>query len=144
MRKLIEQKNYKYIFDEKARFLASAADDKKLLSDLNEALNNYSSALSLVGKAEELVKRNDAFGAWEAADEGVRKYPENAELLKIRGEVAMKVSEFVKEIEKGRSAEQKQDAVTAMCAFLSAKRLYPASCIAKEGLEKHAAEAMSY
>jgi len=144
LRKLMDQKNYKYIFEEKARFLASAADDKKLLSDLNEALKNYSSALSHVGKAEELMKRNDAFGAWETADEGVRKYPENAELLKVRGEAAMKVPEFVKEIEKGRSAEQKQDLVAAICAFLSARRLYPNSCIAREGLEKHAADAMPY
>ena len=144
LRKLMDQKNYKYIFEEKARFLASAADDKKLLSDLNEALKNYSSALSHVGKAEELMKRNDAFGAWETADEGVRKYPENAELLKVRGEAAMKVPEFVKEIGKGRSAEQKQDLVAAICAFLSARRLYPNSCVAKEGLEKHAADAMPY
>jgi hypothetical protein len=144
LRKLMDQKNYKYIFEEKARFLASAADDKKLLSDLNEALKNYSSALSHVGKAEELMKRNDAFGAWETADEGVTKYPENTELLKVRGEAAMKVPEFVKEIEKGRSAEQKQDPITAICAFLAARRLYPNSCIAKEGLEKHAADALPY
>lgn len=144
LRKLIQQKNYKYIFDEKARFLASAADDEKLLAELNQVLQSHSSSLSYSGKAEELLKRNDAFGAWETAEEGFKKYPDSAELIKIRSEAAMKVPEFVREITKGRSFMEKQDPVSALCAFLSARRLYPNSIFAREGIQANTAQALTF
>ena len=144
LRKLIQQKNYKYIFEEKARFLASASDEPQLLNELNEVLKNHSSALGFSGKAEELMKRGDPYGAWEAADEGLAKYPESTDLLKIKTETAMKVPEFVKEIERGRIATEKQDPVTALCAFLAARRAYPNSFIAKEQIEKNAEAALSF
>jgi hypothetical protein len=144
LRKLIQQKNYKYIFDEKARFLASASDDEKLLEELNQVLQSYSSSLSYSGKAEEFLKRNDAFGAWETAEEGIKKYPDSTELIKIRSDAAMKVPDFVREIEKGRSSAERQDPVTALCAYLAAKRLYPNSTMAKEGIEKSTAQAITF
>jgi len=144
LRKLIQQKNYKYIYDEKARFLASASEDEKLLAELNEALNTYGSALGFAQKVEELTKRNDYFGAWETADEGVRKHPENADLVKIRSDVAIKVPEFVKEVDRGRAFELKQDPVSALCSFLAARRLYPNSANAKEGIEKNTSQALAF
>jgi hypothetical protein len=144
LRKLIQQKNYKYIFDEKARFLASAVDDEKLLSELNQVLQEHSSSLSYSGKAEEFLKRNDAFGAWETADEGLKKYPESIELLKVRADAAMKVPDFVKEIDKGRSSVERQDHVSALCAFLAAKRLYPNSILAKEGIMECSVKALAF
>ena len=84
LRKLIEQKNYKHIFEEKARFLASAADDKSLLPSLNDALKKYGASLAIASKAQEYQKRNDPFGAWETADEGLQSHPDNPELLKIK------------------------------------------------------------
>lgn len=142
LRKLIEQKNYKYIFEEKARFLASAADDKSLLTSLNDALEKYGSSLAFASKAEEYQKRNDPFGAWETADEGLQSHPDNPELLKIKTETAMKVPEFAKEIERGRLADQKGSSVEALCAYLAARRYYPNSILAKEGIENHATKVM--
>jgi len=144
LRKLIQQKNYKYIFDEKARFLASAADDDKLLAELNQVLQSHSSSLSYSGKAEELLKRNDPFGAWETAEEGVKKYPESTELIKIRSDAAMKVPEFVREIEKGKSSLERQDPVSSLCAFLAARRLYPNSIFAKDGIEKNTKKILDF
>ena len=144
LRKLIQQKNYKYIFEEKARFLASAADDEKLLMELNRVLEEHASALSFSAKAEELLKRNDPFGAWEAATEGLAKYPENLALIKVRSDAAMKAPAFVKELEKGQNATQRQDPVAALCAFLAARRIYPNSEMAKQGIEKSSMDAMAF
>ena len=144
LRKLIQQKNYKYIFEDKARFLASAADDEKLLAELNRVLEEHASGLSYSGKAEELLKRNDPFGAWETATEGLEKHPDHLELIKVRSEAAMKAPEFVKEIEKAENASQRQDPVTALCGYLAARRLYPNSELAKKGIEKTSAEALAF
>ena len=144
LRKLIQQKNYKFIFEDKARFLASAADDEKLLAELNRVLEEHASGLSYSGKAEELLKRNDPFGAWETATEGLEKHPDHLELIKVRSEAAMKAPEFVKEIEKAKNASQRQDPVTALCGYLAARRLYPNSELAKKGIEKTSAEALAF
>jgi hypothetical protein len=56
----------------------------------------------------------------------------------------MKVPDFVREIEKGRSSAERQDPVTALCAYLAAKRLYPNSTMAKEGIEKSTAQAITF
>jgi hypothetical protein len=144
LRKLIQQKNYKFIFEDKARFLASAADDEKLLAELNRVLEEHASGLSYSGKAEELLKRNDPFGAWETATEGLEKHPDHLELIKVRSEAAMNAPEFVKEIEKAKNASQRQDPVTALCGYLAARRLYPNSELAKKGIEKTSAEALAF
>ena len=144
LRKLIQQKNNKYIFEEKARFLAAAADEEKLLAELNLILQEYSASLGCLGKAEELLKRGDAFGAWETAEEGVKKYPESTELIKIKSEAAMKVPDFVKEVEKGQASLDRGDPVTSLCAFLAARRLYPESLFAKNGIEKTTNLALSF
>lgn len=144
LRKLLDQKNSKYIFSDKARFLACASDDEKLSAELNQVLQDYMQSLTEIGKIEELINRKDPFAAWETADEAIQRHPENTELLKIRSDLATKIPEFVREIERGRSLEGRDDPVTALCAFLVAREIYPASQIAKRGIEKNADQVLSY
>jgi len=142
LEKLIQQKNFKYIFQEKGRFLACAADDPKLLSKLNEVLEQQGKAAIFVAKSEEFLNRGDPSGAWETADEGLKSNPDNFELLRIRGEAAAKAPQFVAEIIKVRAAEDRQDSVTALCASLAARKTSPTSRLAKESVERNAQQAL--
>jgi len=127
LEKLISQKNYKYIFLEKARFLACAADDPKLLAKLNEILEEQTSAIFYVKRAEEFIQRNDPYGAWETAEEGVEKYPNHPELLKVRSDAAVAAPEFVRWVSAAKNSETRGDPVSALCAYLQARKIYPAS-----------------
>lgn len=136
LRKLIEQKNHAFIMEDKARFLAVAADDSKLLGDLQAILEKETKVQTWQIKAEELIQRGDAPGAWEQAEAGLRSHPDNGKLSQLRADAAMKCPDFVKEIERARQCEQRDDPVAALGAYLTARNLYPPSETAKEKIRQ--------
>jgi len=134
LKKLLQQKNYKYIMDEKERFLAVSSDEPALLEQLKSVLENESKALAWKARAEELLKRGDPYGAWEEAEKGITEHPENTDLMKLRSDAAVKCPEFVDKIERARSAESKNDPAAALASYLTARQIYPQSALARDGI----------
>jgi hypothetical protein len=135
LKKLLEQRNFKYIMDEKAKFLAVASDDSALLEKLKKVLEQEGKALSWKARVEELLKRNDPYGAWEEAEKGIIEHPESNDLMKLRSDAAVKCPEFVDKIEKARIATVRQDPAAALAAYLVARQIYPQSALAREGID---------
>ena len=135
LKKLLEQRNFKYIMDEKAKFLAVASDDPALLEKLKKVLEQEGKALSWKARVEELLKRNDPYGAWEEAEKGIIEHPESNDLMKLRSDAAVKCPEFVDKIEKARIATARQDPAAALSAYLVARQIYPQSALAREGID---------
>ena len=136
LRKLIQQKNHTFIAEDKARFLAVAADDPKLLAELQSILEKEVKVQIWQAKAEELIQRGNAPGGWELAEAGLQQHPENSTLSRLRADAAAKCPEFVREIDRARASEQRNDPVAALGAYLSARNQYPASETAKEKIRQ--------
>jgi hypothetical protein len=134
LKKLLQQKNYKYIMDEKARFLAASSDEPALLEQLKNVLETQGKALAWKARIEELLKRGDPYGAWEEAEKGIGEHPENTDLMKLRSDAAVKCPEFVDKIERARSAESKDDPAAALASYLTARQIYPQSALARDGI----------
>jgi len=134
LRKLLQQKNYKYIMEEKARFLAASSDEPVLLEQLKNALETQGKALAWKARIEELLKRGDPYGAWEEAEKGISEHPENTDLMKLRSDASVKCPEYVDKIEKARSAESKDDPAAALALYLAARQIYPQSALARDGI----------
>jgi hypothetical protein len=134
LRKLLQQKNYKYIMEEKARFLAASSDEPVLLEQLKNALETQGKALAWKARVEELLKRGDPYGAWEEAEKGISEHPENTDLMKLRSDASVKCPEYVDKIEKARSAESKDDPAAALALYLAARQIYPQSALARDGI----------
>ena len=143
LKKLLEQKNLKYIMDEKAKFLAVAADDPALLEKLKNVLEQQGKALSWKARVEELLKRNDPYGAWEEAEKGIIDHPESNDLMKLRSDAAVKCPEFVDKIEKARIAIGRQDPTAALAAYLTARQIYPQSSLSREGIDSLSKQLLS-
>ena len=143
LKKLLEQKNFKYIMDEKAKFLAVAADDPALLEKLKNVLEQQGKALSWKARVEELLKRNDPYGAWEEAEKGIIDHPESNDLMKLRSDAAVKCPEFVDKIEKARIAIGRQDPTAALAAYLTARQIYPQSSLSREGIDSLSKQLLS-
>ena len=143
LKKLLEQKNFKYIMDEKAKFLAIAADDPALLEKLKNVLEQQGKALSWKARVEELLKRNDPYGAWEEAEKGIIDHPESNDLMKLRSDAAVKCPEFVDKIEKARIAIGRQDPTAALAAYLTARQIYPQSSLSREGIDSLSKQLLS-
>ena len=134
LKKLLQQKNYKYIMDEKARFLAASSDEPALLEQLKNVLETQGKALAWKARIEELLKRGDPYGAWEEAEKGIGEHPENTDLMKLRSDAAVKCPEYVDKIEKARSAESRDDPAAALASYLAARQIYPQSALARDGI----------
>ena len=134
LKKLLQQKNYKYIMDEKARFLAASSDEPALLEQLKNVLETQGKALAWKARIEELLKRGDPYGAWEEAEKGIGEHPENTDLMKLRSDAAVKCPEYVDKIERARSAESKDDPAAALASYLAARQIYPQSALARDGI----------
>ncbi len=134
LKKLLQQKNYKYIMDEKARFLAASSDEPALLEQLKNVLETQGKALAWKARIEELLKRGDPYGAWEEAEKGIGEHPENTDLMKLRSDAAVKCPEYVDKIERARSAESKDDPAAALASYLAARQIYPQSVLARDGI----------
>jgi len=132
LKKLLQQKNYKYIVDEKARFLAASSDEPALLEQLKNVLETQGKALAWKARIEELLKRGDPYGAWEEAEKGTGEHPENTDLMKLRSDAAVKCPEYVDKIERARSAESKDDPAAALASYLAARQIYPQSALARD------------
>jgi len=143
LKKLLEQKNFKYIMEEKAKFLALASDDPALLEKLKNVLEQEGKALSWKTRVEELLKRNDPYGAWEEAEKGTIEHPESSDLMKLRSDAAVKCPEFVDKIEKARIATVRQDPAAALAAYLVARQIYPQSALAREGIDSLSKQLLS-
>ena len=143
LKKLLEQKNFKYIMDEKAKFLAVASDEPALLEKLKKVLEQEGKALSWKTRVEELLKRNDPYGAWEEAEKGIVEHPESSDLMKLRSDAAVKCPDFVDKIEKARVATVRQDPAAALAAYLVARQIYPQSTLAREGIDSLSKQLLS-
>jgi hypothetical protein len=132
LRKLLQQKNYRYIMDEKAKFLALAYDEPALLEQLKNVLASEGKALTRKVQIEELLKRGDPYGAWEEAEKGIAEHPENTDLMKLRSDAAVKCPEYVDKIERARSADSKNDPGAALASYLAARQIYPQSALARD------------
>jgi hypothetical protein len=143
LKKLLEQKNFKYIMEEKAKFLAVASDDPALLEKLKNVLEQEGKALSWKTRVEELLKRNDPYGAWEEAEKGIIEHPESNDLMKLRSDAAVKCPDFIDKIEKARIATVRQDPAAALAAYLVARQIYPQSALAREGIDSLSKQLLS-
>ena len=136
LRKLIEQNNDSFIVQDKARFLAVAADDPKLLAQLQTILEKQMKSKTWQVKAEEFLRRGDAAGAWEQAEAGLQEHPGQTDLIQIRSDAAMRCPEYITAIERARQSERKDDLVAALGGYLAARSFYPGSELAKKEIQK--------
>src|SRR5690606_19097231 len=78
----------------------------------------------------------NSFGAWEAIEREYEQFPEDPEITKMRSDLSVKASEFVSAIEKAKTHEQRKQSGSAIAWYLKARRLYPPSEFARNGIQR--------
>lgn len=137
--RLLSQRNYRQIFNDQGRFLASALNDPARQDQLKKVLTDMNRVNMVVHAASEAARNGNSFGAWEAIEREYEKFPEDPEITKLRSELSVKASEFVSAIEKGRQHEARKQTGSAIAWYLKARRLYPLSEFARLGIQRQVA-----
>jgi hypothetical protein len=133
--RLLSQRNFRQIFNDQGRFLAAAINDPARQEQIKKVLIDMNRVNMVVHGAAQLAASNP-YGAWEQVEKEYRQFPEDAEITRLRSELSVKASEYVSAIEKAKQHEQRKQTGSALAWFLKARRLYPPSEFARDGIQR--------
>ncbi|MBB5038413.1 hypothetical protein [Prosthecobacter dejongeii] len=134
--RLLSQRNFRQVFNDQGRFLASAINDPVRQEQLKKVLTDMNRVNMVVHAAGEAARNGNSFGAWEAIEREYEQFPDDPEITKMRSELSVKASEFVSAIEKAKQHEQRKQSGSAIAWYLKARRLYPPSEFARNGIQR--------
>jgi hypothetical protein len=133
--RLLSQRNFRQIFNDQGRFLAAAINDPTRQEQIKKVLIDMNRVNMVVHGAGQLAASNP-YGAWEQVEKEYQHFPEDAEITRLRSELSVKASEYVSAIEKAKQHEQRKQAGSALAWYLKARRLYPPSEFARDGIQR--------
>lgn len=132
--RLLSQKNYRQIFNEQGRYFAAAVNDPQRQEQIQKVIVDMTRVNMVVHGAAQMAGSNP-FGAWEQVEKEFKNFPEDPEITRLRSELSVKASEYVSAIEKARQHDQRKQTGSAISWYLRARRLYPPSEFARDGIQ---------
>lgn len=133
---LIQQKNYRRIYDNSSRYIAAAAQYPDREKQLKEVLENMKKIETAVMRAEEMRRQNNFPGAWESVETVTKTFPDDTKLNQLRADLTTMASDFVRTLRSAEDLEKRQDIGASLSHYLKAQRIYPASEFATQGIER--------
>jgi hypothetical protein len=134
--RLLQQKNYRQIFEDRMRFIAAAALYPDKQKQLGEVLEKMSMVEASIVKAQEILSRGDAAGAWESAESARKEFPNDNKLNQLRADLTTQASQFVQAINHAEELEKKDLPGSSLAWYLKARQIYPFSAFAKAGIQR--------
>jgi len=134
--RLIEDQNYRAIFDKQLAFAPAIKGDSKREEQIKTAMEAVKNAEVASEKANLLVMNGDTFGAWEAIELASANLPDDRKLNKLRADLSGRSAEFVASVNKARDAEGRNELGYSLTWYVNAQRQYPASQIANQGIDR--------
>ena len=134
--RLVNQKNYRQIYEDRVRFIAAAALYPEKQEQLAKVLENMQTIESGIIRANEIAKHGDYAGAWESVEKVFQKFPEDNKLNQVRADLTTKAADFVRSLRTAQELENKNQIGSSLAWYLKAQNLYPLSEFAKEGIAR--------
>ncbi len=87
-------------------------------------------------ESEKLAERGDPYGAWEAVEFVRRDFPHDAEISNRRAGLSARVADLASALSKADEMEARKQTGSSLAWFLKARKIYPQSRFAKDGIER--------
>jgi tetratricopeptide (TPR) repeat protein len=134
--RLKSQKNYRQIYNDKMRFIAAAALYPEKQKELTDVLQHMGAVEGAMIKAREIAQRGDPAGAWESVEAAQKEFPGDSDLNQLRADLTTQAADFVQSLNQATEYEKKGQPGSALAWYLKARKKYPASQFAKEGIQR--------
>lgn len=134
--RLLSQKNYRQIYNDRVRFIAAAALYPQKQEQLAKVLENMQLIESGIIRANEISKHGDFAGAWESVEKVFQQFPEDNKLNQVRADLTTQAADFVRSLRTAQELEKKEQTGSSLAWYLKAQNLYPLSEFAKEGISR--------
>ena len=133
---LVSQHNLRQIYDDKLRFIAAAAMYPDRQAQLKKVLDQMQVIETAMIQAGEIEKRGDYAGAWETLEKVFKQNPEDSKLNQMRANLTTEAADFVRTLRTAQQLEDKGEVGSSLAWYLKARRIYPASEFAQEGIAR--------
>ena len=133
---LISQHNYREIYNDKMRFIAAAAMYPDRQEQLRKVLDQMQVIETVMIQAQEVAKRGDYAGAWEAVEKVFKQFPDDSKLNEMRADLTTEAADFVRTLRTAQDLEQKDEVGSSLAWYLKAQKIYPASEFAEDGIHR--------
>lgn len=134
--RLLSQKNYRQIFDDKVRFIAATALYPDRQDQLKKVLDDMQTIEGAIIRSTEIERRGDHAGAWENAERVFQQFPEDSKLNQLRANLTTRAADFVHTVKTAEELEEKDQVGSSLAWYLKAQKMYPASEFAREGIDR--------
>jgi len=142
LQRLIAQKNYRQIFDDKVRYIAATALFPDQQEQLRKILDDMQLVESGIIRANEIAKAGNYAGAWENVERVFQKFPEDNKLNQVRADLTTQASDFVRSLRTAQKLERNSQVGSSLAWYLKAQSLYPTSEFAGEGIQRMVSQVM--
>ena len=133
---LLGQKNYRQIFDNSARYIAALALYPDKQKQLEDVLHNMQKVEGAIVRADEMARQSNYAGAWESVEKVAADFPDDSKLNQMRANLTTQAADFVRTLRSAQDLEKKEQVGSSLAWYLKAKKLYPQSDYAGDGIER--------
>lgn len=134
--RLLSQRNYRQIYNDQGRYLASVIDDPARQESLKKVLTDMNKVNLVIAAATNLSQSSNMPGAWETIEKAYKDYPDDPEVARLRSDFSVKATDFVGALQKAKQHEDRKQYGSAIGWYLKAKNQYPPSEFAREGISR--------
>ncbi len=140
--RLLSQGNHRQIYNDKLRFIAASALYPEKQQQLTEVLQKMATVEGAILKAKEIAGRGDPAGAWESVEAAQKEFPSDTELNQLRATLTTQAADFVQTLNKAQTLEKQDQPGPSLAWYLQARKKYPASTFARDGIDRMSAKVL--
>ena len=89
-----------------------------------------------IRRADELAKQSNYAGAWESVEKIAGSFPDDSKLNQVRANLTTQAADFVRTLRSAQEMEKREQIGSSLAWFLKARKLYPQSEFAGEGIDR--------
>ena len=118
------------------RYIAATALYPERLTQLKAILDNVKTIEIAITQANAMAQQSNYAGAWETVEKISAQYPDDNKLSQTRANLTTQAADFVRTIRSAQDLEKKDQLGSSLALFLKARKMYPASDFANDGVTR--------
>jgi hypothetical protein len=136
--RLLSESNYREIARRQYEIAPAIQGDATREEAFKQIMTNLMKIEAALGKADEFSKVGQSYAAWEQLAELREQFPDDPKLGKKLEDLAPKVADFTKALDKARQFESRTPKQTgsALSWYLKARNIHPQSKLAEDGAKR--------
>jgi len=140
---LVSHGDDRAIFDNRDELGLAVYQDADRAAKLKDILNRMGQVEMMISYADQAMKQNNGYAAWEALVSASAIEPNDPVLARSKAQVAARVAPFVAALDSADRAEKAGEYPSALNYYLQAQDIYPASQICHDAIDNLSMKVMA-